>query len=190
MRDTTSRRNRGMRRMLTVATAAMIGLTLGHGGATAEVIDSQARIVDSADRTVNVIQKDTLISFVPPLDGNPTTREWFHDGTAAFRIDGPDADKWEGKIIIGYQVGYPASFDGKLKFEWMTPGLEVESELSNGAVPSVTIDSLIPQAGIELEVGLGPGIETIEAAEGEISGGEGFIRLHGFHGTVTGVGGP
>ncbi|MBF6213999.1 MspA family porin [Nocardia puris] len=173
--------------MLTVATAAAIGLTLGNGPASAE-IDSRAHIVDSAGLTIEAIQEDTLIEFIPPLDGNPLTREWFHNGTAAFKISGDGAEDFEGEITIGYQVGFPASFDGKLSFGWSTPGLELELGLDGGG--AVTLDSLIPQAGVELEVGFGPGIETIEAATGEISGDEGFIRMHGFHGTVTGVVGP
>lgn len=182
MRETT-RRARGMFRMLTVATAVAVGLTLGNGPASAE-IDSTAHIVDGSGLTIEAIQEDTTIEFVPPLDGNPLSREWFHNGTAAFKISGEGADEFEGEITVGYQVGFPASFDGKLTFSWSTPGLELD--LDGGG----TLDSLIPQAGVELEVGFGPGIETIEAATGEISGDEGFIRMHGFHGTVTGVVGP
>ncbi|UFS97082.1 MspA family porin [Nocardia huaxiensis] len=182
MRGTIRRGGRDVFRMLTVATAVTVGLALGNGPAWAEM-DSTAHIVDGAGLTIEAIQQDTRIEFVPPLDGNPLTREWFHNGTAAFKISGPKADKFKGEITVGYQVGYPASLDGKLQFEWMTPGLELE--LSDG--PTVTLDSLIPQAGVELEVGFGPGIESVEAATGEISGDEGFIRMHGFHGTVTGV---
>ncbi|APE33227.1 porin [Nocardia mangyaensis] len=182
MRETT-RRARGMFRTLTVATAVAVGLTLGNGPASAE-IDSTAHIVDGDGLTIEAIQEDTRIEFVPPLDGNPLTREWFHNGTAAFKISGEDADEFEGEITVGYQVGYPASFDGKLTFAWSTPGLEIDFDGGG------TIDSLIPQAGVELEVGFGPGLETVEAATGEISGDEGFIRMHGFHGTVTGVVGP
>lgn len=182
----TIRRSRGMFRMLTVATAVAVGVTLGNGPASAE-IDSTAHIVDGSGLTIEAIQQDTQIDFVPPLDGNPLSREWFHNGTAAFKISGEDADEFEGEITVGYQVGFPASFDGKITFGWSTPGLELELDSGGGAA---TLDSLIPQAGIELEVGFGPGIETIEAATGEISGEDGFIRMHGFHGTVTGVLGP
>ncbi|MDO3647336.1 MspA family porin [Nocardia mangyaensis] len=182
MRETT-RRARGMFRTLTVATAVAVGLALGNGPASAE-IDSTAHIVDGDGLTIEAIQEDTRIEFVPPLDGNPLTREWFHNGTAAFKISGEDADEFEGEITVGYQVGYPASFDGKLTFSWSTPGLELDFDGGG------TVDSLIPQAGVELEVGFGPGLETVEAATGEISGDEGFIRMHGFHGTVTGVVGP
>lgn len=171
--------------MFALASILATGLTLGNGSAVAAV-DSSNSIVDQSSRSVEAIQSDTRIDFVPPLDGNPLTREWFHNGTAAYRISGPDADKWSGHITIGYQVGFPATLNGRLKFEYSTPGLGVD--LGNDSV--LKIDSLIPRAGIVLEVGFGPGIKTVEVAGADVSGAEGFLRLGSFHGTVTGVLGP
>ncbi|MGW0247299.1 MspA family porin [Nocardia goodfellowii] len=168
--------------MFTLASVLVTGLALGTGSATA-AIDSSNSIVDHSSRTVEAIQSDTRIEFVPPLDGNPLTREWFHDGVAAYRVTGPDADKWRGKITIGYQVGFPATLNGRLRFEYRTPGLGVDL----GSDSVLKLDGLIPRAGIELEVGFGPGIKTVEVASGEASGSEGFLRLGSFHGTVTGV---
>ncbi|MEV6278716.1 MspA family porin [Nocardia sp. NPDC051832] len=172
-------------RMFALASVLATGLAIGNGSAAA-AIDSSNSIVDQSSRTVEAIQSDTRIDFVPPLDGNPLTREWFHHGEAAYRITGPNADKWSGKITIGYQVGFPATLNGRLRFEYSTPGLGLD--LGDDSV--LKIDSLIPRLGVELEVGFGPGIKTIEVASGSVSGHEGFIRLGAFHGTVTGVLGP
>ncbi|MCM6772181.1 MspA family porin [Nocardia sp. CDC159] len=168
-----------------VAAAAAVGLFTGVGTATAGV-DSSNSIVDDGDRTVAAIAEDTRIEFVPPLDGNPLTREWFHHGRAGFRITGPDADEWRGHITIGYMVGFPATLNGKIKFQYQTPGLSLEL----GSEPKLNFFDLIPRAGVELEVGFGPGIKTIDCTGGDIAGPEGFIRMSGFHGTVTGVLGP
>ncbi|MFI9508331.1 MspA family porin [Nocardia sp. NPDC052566] len=183
MRDSDQLRCRGIR-MFAIATVAATGLVLGNGTATA-AIDSTSTIVDHGDRAIEAIQSDTRIDFVPPLDGNPLTREWFHAGEAAYRISGPRAEDWTGHITIGYQVGYPATLNGKIKFQWYTPGLGMDLGGDNGAL--LKLDGLIPRLGLELEVGFGPGIQTIECAGGDISGVEGFIRMSGFHGTVTGV---
>ncbi len=168
--------------MFALASVLATGLAIGNGSAAA-AIDSSNSIVDQSSRTVEAIQSDTRIDFVPPLDGNPLTREWFHNGEAAYRISGPNADKWSGKITIGYQVGYPATLNGRIRFEYRTPGLGLD--LGNDSV--LKLDGLIPRLGIELEVGFGPGIKTIEVASGSVSGSEGYLRLGAFHGTVTGV---
>ncbi|MGY0498752.1 MspA family porin [Nocardia sp. FBN12] len=169
-------------RFAAMVSAVAVGLTMGAGAAGAG-IDASSTVLDGKDRTVEAIQSDTRIDFVAPLDGNPLTREWFHSGAASYRISGPDAEAWSGHIIIGYQVGYPATLDGKLRFEWSTPSLGIEI----GSDPSATFDGLIPTAGIELTVGFGPGIQEVEVAGGDIAGTEGVLRLSGFHGTVTGV---
>lgn len=60
-------------------------------------------------------------------------------------------------------------------------------DLGGADIGVLKIDSLIPKAGVQLEAGFGPGIQTIECAGGDVSGTEGFIRLSGFHATITGV---
>lgn len=168
----------------TVAVTAALTVSLAMGTSTALAgVDSTNSILDRQDRTVEAIQSDTHISFVPPLDGNPLTREWFHDGKASFRVTGSNTDNWSGHITIGYQVGYPATLDGKIRFQWWTPSLGLEL----GNDPKVDINNLIPQVGVELAVGFGPGIQSVEAAGGDISGSDGYIQMSGFHGTVTGV---
>ncbi|MFI9508160.1 MspA family porin [Nocardia sp. NPDC052566] len=168
-----------------VATSIMIPM-IGDGVAGA--VDGTNQIVDTQQRTVRAVLFDTRIAAVPPLDGNPTTREWFHDGVVGFDISGPNADSWKGKITIGYQVGYPAALTGRLKFGYKTPGLGVNLGGTGG--PQFALTDLIPQGGIEAEVSIGPGIKEIAVATGEISGASGQVRIAGVHGTVSGVVGP
>lgn len=178
MKDSSRHTARG----LAIAAALALGVALGCGPATAGV-DGANSVVDHSQRTVQAISEDTRINFVPPLDGSPFTREWFHDGIAAFHISGPNAKDWHGHITIGYMVGFPATVSGKLTFQYETPGLELDVTTP----PSLNFKDLLPRAGIEADVGLGPGIQTVEAAGGDISGADGYIKLSGFHGTVTGV---
>ncbi|WP_330254636.1 MspA family porin [Nocardia sp. NBC_00565] len=182
MRENTLR-NRSLRAFI-LASVLVSGLACTTGTATA-AIDSSSQIIDRQDRTVEAIQSDTRIDFVPPLDGNPLTREWFHNGEASYRVSGPNAQDWSGHITIGYQVGYPATFSGRIKFQWYTPGLGLDLGGTEGG--GLRLFDLIPRAGVELEVGFGPGIQTFECTGGDVSGVEGFIRMSGFHGTVTGV---
>ncbi|WP_410875515.1 MspA family porin [Nocardia sp. A7] len=170
-------------RIAAMASAVAVGLTMTAGAAGAG-IDASSTVLDGRNRTVEAIQSDTRIDFVAPLDGNPLTREWFHSGAASYLVTGPDAEAWSGRITIGYQVGYPATLDGRIKFEWSTPSLGLEVGTDG---PMVKLDGLIPRAGIELAAGFGPGIQEVEVAGGDISGADGVLRLSGFHGTVTGV---
>ncbi len=167
---------------LAAAATIALGVAVGTGPAVA-AIDGVNSVVDHGQRTVQALSEDTRITAVQPMDGNPLTREWFHDGTAAFRISGPGAKDWHGHITVGYMVGYPATLDGKLKFEYKTPGLEFE--LTNP--PALDFNDLVPRVGGEIDVGVGPGIKSVDAADGDVHGADGFIRLSGFHCTVTGV---
>jgi hypothetical protein len=166
------------------ATAAVATGVVFGGGVAGAGVDSTSSIVDHGQRNVQAIEEDTRIDFVPPLDGNPLTREWFHSGKASYQITGPNADGWHGHITIGYMVGYPATLEGKIKFSYQTPGLELELGTAN---TQADVFDLIPRLGVELAVGFGPGIQTFECAGGNISGSEGYIQMSGFHGTVTGV---
>ncbi|QIS19722.1 MspA family porin [Nocardia terpenica] len=174
-----------IRRAAAVAGAVILGV-IASGAAASAAVDGTNSIQDHGQRTVEAMSEDTRIDFVPPLDGSPLTREWFHSGKAGFEISGPGAADWHGHITIGYMVGFPATLSGKIKFQYDTPGLELQLS----APSTLEVSDLIPRLGIELDVGPGPGIQTVEAAGGDISGAEGFIQMSGFHGTVTGVIGP
>ncbi|WP_246023681.1 MspA family porin [Nocardia yunnanensis] len=174
--------NSALTRTAAVAAAGTVGVVLS-GGTGAAAVDATNSIVDQQGRTVQAIEADTRIDFVPPLDGNPLTREWFHSGKACFHVDVPAGDPWTGHITMGYQVGYPATLSGKISFQYQTPGLELE--IGNDAKADVF--NLIPTLGIQLDVGFGPGIQSVDATGGDVSGTDGCITMSGFHGTVTGV---
>ncbi|RLP24153.1 MspA family porin [Nocardia seriolae] len=170
-------------RTAVVAVAGTIGLALS-GGTGIAAVDGDNSIVDQQGRTVEAMSADTRIDFVPPLDGNPLTREWFHSGKACFQVTLPAGDPWTGHITMGYQVGYPATLSGKISFQYQTPGLELEIGKDG---PKADIYNLIPTLGIQLDVGFGPGIQSVDVAGGDVSGSDGCIMISGFHGTVTGI---
>lgn len=163
---------------LLVAFATVIALL----ASTATAGATEASITDAKGNTMTAIERDTVINWVPPLDGNPLTREWFHDGVAGYAISGPDAEGWSGTIKIGYQVGYPATFNGQITFNYSTPSLGID--LSDGGI---TLGNLIPTLGVQLSVGFGPGIQNVDIASAAVSGADGYVGVRGFHGSVTGV---
>jgi hypothetical protein len=167
---------------LAIAASTGAALILGAGTANA-ALDNATEIVTADGLSIEARQSDTNIQFMAPLDGNPLTREWTHSGVAGFRVGGGDTKDFSGKIALGYQVGYPATLSGQLKFSYSTPSLG----LSIGSDSGPTIGNLIPTLGVEISAGFGPGVQTVEVASGSISGAQGSIRIAGFHGTVTGV---
>lgn len=166
---------------LAIAASTGASLILGAGTANA-ALDNATQIVTADGLSIEARQSDTDIQFMAPLDGNPLTREWTHSGVAGFRVGGGDTKDFSGKIVIGYQIGYPATLSGQIKFSYSTPSFGV-SLGSDG----VSLGNLIPTLGVEISAGFGPGIQTVEVASGSISGAQGSIRISGFHGTVTGV---
>lgn len=180
---TFSRRTRSTTPAYVAFVAVLVTFVLSLGGATANAaVDSSNSITDGKGKTLTATQSDTSINFVQPLDGNPLTREWYHNGVASFAVSGPDADKFAGGMTIGYQVGYPATLTGSITFNYSTPSLGFD--LSDGGI---TLGNLIPTLGLQLGVGFGPGIQDIKAATGPVTGHSGSIRIANFHGTVTGV---
>ncbi|RRQ28063.1 hypothetical protein DK926_09230 [Rhodococcus sp. Eu-32] len=186
------RRSRGLKSIAAtvVAGASVAGLVLGTGTASAAV-DSTNTVVDANGNTITVSLSDTFINSVPPLDGNPLTREWFANGVAGWTVTGPDADDFEGTVAVGYQVGYPASLGGSITFNYSTPTLDLSADKDGLAAG---FGNLIPQAGFEAEIAPGPGIVDATAASGEIQGtsgdaegASGTIQIANAHGTATGI---
>ncbi|WP_052068046.1 MspA family porin [Rhodococcoides fascians] len=187
------RRSRGLKSMgaAVVAGASVVGLVLGTGTASAAV-DSTNSVVDANGNLITVSLSDTFINSVPPLDGNPLTREWFANGVAGWEVTGPDADDFEGTVAVGYQVGYPASLGGSVTFSYSTPQASIDIA-SDGAI-SGGLEDLLPQVGFSAEIAPGPGIVDATAASGEIqgtsgdaAGASGTIQIANAHGTATGI---
>ncbi|NMN96584.1 MspA family porin [Antrihabitans stalactiti] len=191
-RTSRQRRGLGFVRAIAVSTVAAVGLVLANSGAASAGIDGSAFVVDGSGTRIEAQTADTSVSFVPPLDGNPVSREFFHSGRAAFVA----ADGFEGTITIGYQVGFPATADGRVYFKAQTPNLEVDFGLgaffdgdskTNGLGVDVLLTDLIPVVGFEVGASFGPGIVSVDVASGSIKGGGGSIAIGGIQGTVTGV---
>ncbi|MGU3432075.1 MspA family porin [Actinomycetes bacterium M1A6_2h] len=185
------RRSRGLKSMraAVIASAAVVGLVLGNGTASAAV-DNSNYIVDGTGNTITVLQSDTFINAVAPLDNNPLSREYFHNGRAGYEVTGPDAADFSGTISIGYQVGYPAAIAPTITFSYSTPQLEVTAGVDgSGAGTGVGVDvtDILPQLGVSIPISSGGGITEVEAASGSVSGASGSIQLSNFHGFVTGV---
>ncbi|WP_446223091.1 MspA family porin [Nocardia sp. IBHARD005] len=178
-------RRRG--RLTVVGLAAAVAVTFSAGTAGAAV-DSTSVVVDAEQRTISAIMSDTFVRGLAPLDRNPLTRQWTHDGTAEFTVTGDKAEEFTGTVKIGYLIGYPATFGGKIKVSYSTPsfGFDIDSGVSSLGLSG----SLIPTLTAEMEVGFGPGVKQVEAASGKISGATGKISVVNFLGTVTGVVGP
>lgn len=200
------RRSRGLKSMsaAVVAGASVVGLVLGTGTASAAV-DSSNSVVDANGNLITVTLSDTFINSVPPLDGNPLTREWFANGVAGWEVTGPDADDFEGTVAVGYQVGYPASLGGKITFGYSTPNFSIGggSDISldgKGALDDVnaansfSTNDLLPSLGFEAEIAPGPGIVdavgasgNVQGTEGDAAGASGTIQIANVHGTATGI---
>ncbi|MDI9918171.1 MspA family porin [Rhodococcus sp. IEGM 1379] len=83
------------------------------GATTSAGVDNASSIVDSKGNRIEVLQSDTFIYTVPPLDSSPLSIEFFHGGVASVKIDGPGADGFTGtKLTIGYQIGYSVALTG------------------------------------------------------------------------------
>ncbi|MGB6180014.1 MAG: MspA family porin [Rhodococcus sp. (in: high G+C Gram-positive bacteria)] len=185
------RRSRGLKSMRTavVASAAIVGLVIGSGSASAAVDDSNS-VVDGGGNTITVSQADTFINSVAPLDGNPLTREWFHNGRAIVDVAGPDAADFEGDITLGYQFGYPGSMAGTLTFGYTTPNISAEFGIDgDGVIPGATLSTndLLPSAGGSIDLGYGPGIADVVVGEGSASGEHTEIQISNVQGTATGI---
>ncbi|WP_084727879.1 MspA family porin [Rhodococcoides yunnanense] len=211
------RRSRGLKSMgaAVVAGASVVGLVLGTGTASAAV-DSSNSVVDANGNLITVTLSDTFLNSVPPLDGNPLTREWFANGVAGWEVTGPDADDFEGTVAIGYQVGYPASLGGALTIGWGTPSITASAGVGGTIDPfaapttgpaSLPIDvgigaeaQLIPTADLSVAIAPGPGVVQSEGAyavindsaditssSGDATGPSGTIQVANLHGTATGI---
>ncbi|NKY57000.1 MspA family porin [Nocardia flavorosea] len=168
-----------------LATAVALVLSAAPAGA---VVDNADIVVDAQQRTITAIQADTMIRGLAPLDRNPLTRMWEHDGRAEFTVTGDKADEFKGTIKIGYLVGFPATFGGKIRVSYSTPSFGWN--LGWGTPGLGFNGSLVPTVTGEIEVGFGPGVQQVELASGAITGASGHISLVNFVGTVTGVIGP
>lgn len=111
MTDTGSSR-RGFRmftRAVAVMGIAVLGLAMSNGIAAAGV-DNSSSVTDTRGNRIEVLQGDTQFQVVPPLDGVPTSVEFFHNGYAGVNITGPNATHPPGPQIRPADGRYASAF--------------------------------------------------------------------------------
>ncbi|MDV6278236.1 MspA family porin [Rhodococcus erythropolis] len=206
MSDTQVRRStaRYGKRIGAIGAAAALALIWGCGTASADV-DNTSSITDVKGNRIEVFQADTAIHVYPPLDSSPLSVEFFHDGVAGVKIDGPDAARFTGtKLTIGYQIGYPIALTGAtvvLNSPGLAWAIDSGTDIGIGLIPDPALGvgftnhfiiggDLIPSQ--QLNVGLAPGGITDVAllADQTFDGPEAAVRLSGIHGYVQGAIGP
>ena len=186
----------GVRRPLQwLAAVFMLVVMAFTATATAHAgLDDELTLVDGKGRTLRIQQWDTFLNGVFPLDRNRLTREWFHSGRAAYEVTGPAADTFEGTLELGYQVGYPWSLGVGLNFNYTTPNTSILYGIPNafGGNPEasyIQTTNLLPSAGINVDLGNGPGIQEVATFSVAIAGPKGAVAVSNAHGTVTGAAG-
>ena len=179
-------------RVLVALVTAFMGLFVALPGTAQAGMDNQMSLVDGGGRTMTIQQWDTYLDGVYPLDRNRLTREWFHSGRAKYTVAGPGADKFEGTLELGYQVGFPWSLGVGITFSYTTPNILLDDV---GLFPtfnplgSVITPNLFPGVSISSDLGNGPGIQEVATFSVDVEGSEGSVAVANAHGTVTGAAG-
>jgi hypothetical protein len=180
-------------RVLVALVAALMGLFGALPGTAQAVMDNQMSLVDGGGRTMTIQQWDTYLDGVFPLDRNRLTREWFHSGRAKYSVAGPEADKFEGTLELGYQVGFPWSLGVGINFSYTTPNILLDdvslSPLGFDPLGSIITPNLFPGVSISSDQGNGPGIQEVATFSVDVKGPEGSVAVANAHGTVTGAAG-
>ncbi|MFN8226636.1 MAG: MspA family porin [Mycobacterium sp.] len=180
-------------RVLMALLAAVAALFVGSGTSQAG-LDNELSLVDGKGRTLNIQQWDTFLNGVFPLDRNRLTREWFHSGKAVYSVTGDGADKFEGTLELGYQIGFPWSLGVGINFSYTTPNVALDAQdvvTSTGIdfFPPISTPPLLPGASISANLGNGPGIQEVATFSVDVSGPNGAVAVSNAHGTVTGAAG-
>jgi hypothetical protein len=184
---------KGIGRIRVALVAAVVGLSVALPGTAQAGMDNQMSLVDGGGRTMTIQQWDTFLDGVYPLDRNRLTREWFHSGKAKYTVAGPGADKFEGTLELGYQVGFPWSLGVGINFSYTTPNILLDdvsiSPLGFDPLGSVITPNLFPGASISSDLGNGPGIQEVATFSVDVAGPDGSVAVANAHGTVTGAAG-
>src|SRR3954447_8103390 len=181
-------------RVLVATVAALAALFVSTGTSHAG-LDNELSLVDGQDRTLTIQQWDTFLNGVFPLDRNRLTREWFHSGSAVYNVAGPGAGDFEGKLELGYQIGFPWSLGVGINFSYTTPNFNLDqTEFATFDVTPIdafviTTPPLLPGASISADLGNGPGIQEVATFSVDVEGPKGGVAVSNAHGTVTGAAG-
>jgi MspA len=156
-------------------------------------LDTERSMVDGNGRTLTVQQWETTIDPMDAQDRNLLTREWLHSGRVRYTVTGPAAEKFEGKLELGYEVGYPWSLSVGINFDYTSPNVFVHNgDLSpEGFSPlaRVITPDLLPGVSVSADVSSGPGIHEVTVLSVDVSGPHGDVGVTDGHGTLTGAAG-
>ena len=177
---------RGTIAVVVALSALFVSTGTSHAG-----LDNELSLVDGQDRTLTIQQWDTFLNGVFPLDRNRLTREWFHSGSAVYNVAGAGADQFQGKLELGYQIGFPWSLGVGINFTYTTPNILIDDGNLSGLNPfnSVITPNLFPGVSISADLGNGPGIQEVATFSVDVSGPNGGVAVSNAHGTVTGAAG-
>jgi hypothetical protein len=184
---------KGIRRSLVALVALSTVLITGLGTSHA-AMDNELSVEDSEGRTLNIQQWDVLLNGVSPLDMNPLSREWFHNGRAVYHVSGDGADDFTGVLELGYEVTFPWKMGNGVNFTYTTPNLNLDQTtlpaiFGTPAGLVVTSPPLIPGLGLSIDLGNGPGVQEVSTFKVDVSGADGAVAIAGAHGSVTGAAG-
>jgi hypothetical protein len=179
---------KGIRSSLVALVVLAAALTTGLGPKLT-AMDNELSVEDDLGRTLNVQQWDVMLNGVTPLDLNPLSREWFHNGRAIYHVSGEGADDFQGVLELGYEIGFPWQLGNAVNFSYSTPNVNLDQTnlLSNvmqqGGGILVTTPPILPGVGINLDLGNGPGVQEVSTFKVNVAGADGG------HGSVTGAAG-
>src|SRR6476660_6249785 len=186
----TARENMKAIGRLMIAMSAAIAALFVSTGTSHAGLDNELSLVDGQDRTLTIQQWDTFLNGVFPLDRNRLTREWFHSGSAVYNVAGPGADKFEGTLELGYQIGFPWSLGVGINFSYTTPNILLDQFSPTAPLgPAFTTPNLFPGVSISADLGNGPGIQEVATFSVDVAGAAGGVAVSNAHGTVTGAAG-
>ncbi|WP_195111126.1 MspA family porin [Nocardia transvalensis] len=105
-----------------------------------------------------VTEANTSSRSVPPLDGNPLSREAFLSSVAIGQVDGPVGATVSGATLdVGFEVGVPWSLQN-IAVDVYTPSVGVNGGVSAGVSVPLTIGPTGPSIGISPQVGANAGV--------------------------------
>jgi hypothetical protein len=168
---------------------ALMGATPAGAG-----LDNELSVVDEQGRTLTIQQWDTMLQGVYSVDRNRLSREWFYSGQGVYQVTGPDADKFEGQLILGYQVGFPWSMGLGINFSYTTPNVLLDGTTwtpgpTFAPLGFLLTPNLFPGLSMVTDLGNGPGVVEVDTFVANVSGDHGDVVVSDAHGTVTGAAG-
>ena len=174
--------------------ACAAALPLSWASPAAAGLDSQLTVLDEQGRTLTIQQWDTVLQGVYSMDRNRLSREWFYSGHGVYHVGGPGADKFEGQLILGYQIGFPWSMGVGINFSYTTPNVLLDGTTFTpgpdfAPLGYVITPNLLPGASIVTDLGNGPGVHEVDTFTANVSGDQGDVLVSDAHGTVTGAAG-